>query len=96
MGRQPTLQSLSNKLDEICALTALGAKAVLSMREAALLTGYSEGTLYRLTSNKEIPHYKKRGKLYFRKSELEEWLTDCRIASEQELSSKAATYIATH
>lgn len=37
--------------------------------------GVSESLLYKLTANKEIPHYKPRGKmLYFAKEELDEWL----------------------
>ena len=37
--------------------------------------GVSESMLYKLTSNKEIPHYKPRGKmLYFAKEELDAWL----------------------
>lgn len=37
--------------------------------------GVSESMLYKLTANKEIPHYKPRGKMiYFAKEELDEWL----------------------
>ncbi len=37
--------------------------------------GVSESMLYKLTSSKEIPHYKPRGKMvYFAKEELDEWL----------------------
>lgn len=37
--------------------------------------GVSESLLYKLTSGKEIPHYKPRGKMiYFAKEELDEWL----------------------
>ncbi len=96
MSKRPTIQALSDKLDEIRNLTVLAAKTVLDVQEAALLIGFSEGHLYRLTSNKAIPHYKKGGKLYFRKGELEEWLTENRISTDQEISRKAATHLATH
>lgn len=37
--------------------------------------GISESMLYKLTSGKEIPHYKPRGKMiYFAKEDLDEWL----------------------
>lgn len=89
------LQTLSNKLDAIRALTAIAAKPVLDLKEAAMFTGFSEGHLYQLTSKQQIPHYKKNRKLYFRKVELEEWLTEDYVPTEAEINSRAATYIAT-
>ena len=59
-----TLQDLSNKLDHIAELTLIGSKTVLNIEEAALFTGLSVGHIYRLTSGKKIPHFKKQRKLY--------------------------------
>lgn len=50
-------------------------KKVLTFEEACLYMGVSESLLYKLTSSKEVPHYKPRGKmLYFNKEELDQWL----------------------
>lgn len=50
-------------------------KEVLTFSEACVYMGVSESLLYKLTSAKEVPHYKPRGKmLYFNKSELDRWL----------------------
>lgn len=50
-------------------------KKVLTFGEACLYMGVSESLLYKLTSAKEVPHYKPRGKmLYFNKEELDRWL----------------------
>lgn len=47
----------------------------LYFSEACMYIGVSESMLYKLTANKEIPHYKPRGKMiYFAKEELDEWL----------------------
>jgi len=46
--------------------------------EAAKILGISKKTLYTLTSKKMVPHYK-RGKLYFRKTELLAWIEHRRI-----------------
>ena len=94
MKNQPTLQELSEKLDEIRKLTAISSKMVLKIDEASLLTGYTTGHLYRLTSTKRIPHYKKGRDLFFRKDELERWLTNTPILTQDEVNSKASTYIA--
>ena len=47
----------------------------ISFKEVQKLLGVSKSTLYKLTSAKEVPHYKPtRGKLYFLKSEIEAWI----------------------
>lgn len=91
-----TLQDLSNQLGRVEKLAAISAKAILDLDEAVLFTGFSKGHLYRLTSERQIPHYKKSRKLYFRKSELEAWLLEEKVLTNAELDSRAATYMATH
>jgi excisionase family DNA binding protein len=49
-------------------------KPYLSLAEASDLTGLSKPTLYRLTSQKQIPHIKRGGKLLFNRQELVAWL----------------------
>lgn len=46
----------------------------LSLEEACELTDLSKSTLYRMTSEKQIPHIKRGGKLLFNRIELIEWL----------------------
>lgn len=91
-----TLQDLSNKLDHIAELTLIGSKTVLNIEETALFTGLSVGHIYRLTSSKQIPHFKKSRKLYFKKAELEEWMLERKIFTNNEIQSQASTYVATH
>lgn len=93
---ETTLEDLSNKLDNIRELTLIGAKTVLNLEETALFTGLSIGHLYRLTSGKQIPHFKKNRKLYFKKAELEDWMLEQKILTEDEIQSRASTYVATH
>lgn len=88
-------QYMDERFDRIERTTLLGAKEVLTVEEAAMLTGYAVKGIYQLTSEKRIPHYKKNGRLYFRKSELEGWMTQHKVLTEQEINSKADTYLAT-
>lgn len=90
------IEAMNLKLDRIERLTLLATKPVLDITEAALFTGFSVGHLYRLTSSKEIPHYKKDRKLYFKKSELEEWMLENRILTNEEIDAQAQTYILRH
>lgn len=94
--QQPTLLELSEQLGRVERLTAISAKPVLDLDEAALFTGFSKGHLYRLTSERQIPHYKKSRKLYFKKTELEAWLLEDRVLTVAELDSRATTYVTTH
>ena len=90
---QQTIEQWCERMEKI---TLLGNKQILTLSEAAMLTGYKEKGLYELTSQRRIPHYKKNGKLYFKKSELEEWMTDNKVMTTEEIHIKAVTYVATH
>lgn len=94
--QQPTLLELSEQLGRVERLATISAKPVLDLDEAALFTGFSKGHLYRLTSERQIPHYKKSRKLYFKKTELEAWLLEDRVLTVAELDSRATTYVTTH
>lgn len=64
-------------------------KEILNIREAADFVGLSVSRLYALTCHKKIPHYKLNGKgLRFKRSELEEWLTRDRVATNEEIETK--------
>lgn len=84
------------QLDRIERLTLIGAKNTLDIKEAAIYTGRSVGYLYRLTSGRNIPHYKQAGKVYFSKSELDEWMQQERVLTNAQLESQAETYCVTH
>lgn len=90
------IQDISNKLDRIEQLAIISSKTVLDLSEAAVFTGYSESHIYNLTSRKAIPHYKKNRKLFFKKSELEDWLLERQVKTDKEIESKATTYVSTH
>lgn len=90
------LQTIDTRLDRIERLTLISAKTVLDIDEASLLTGFSKGHLYRLTSERQIPHYKKSRKLYFKKSELEAWMLEDKVLTAEDIESQAATYVVTH
>lgn len=87
-----TIDDVMARLDRIEELALISSKTVLVAGEAATFTGYSIGRIYRLTSDKAIPHYKRGNRLYFRKSELEEWMLNNKIGTADEIESKAESY----
>ena len=90
------LQHLNERLDRLEQLTLIGTKTVLNLDEAVLLTGFSKGHIYRLTSERGIPHFKKHRHLFFKKSELEDWMLEHKVLTKEEIDSKATTYVVTH
>lgn len=87
------MDDIKRQLDRIEQYAGISSKEVLDLEEAITYTGCARSTLYRLTSAKEIPHYKLGQALRFRKSELDEWLTRTRVATAKEIESKAVTYM---
>ena len=85
-------KEIMQQLAEIKALTLLAAKEMLTMDDAVLYTG---SYLYVLTCKNKIPYYKPNGKnIYFKKSELNDWLQRNRVNSIDEAESAAALYVA--
>ena len=88
-------QKIFNKLEELEKLTLLSAKEMLTIDEASKYLGMSKDYLYIMTCKKQIPYYKPNGKrLYFKKTELNEWLQRNRVTPVDEAESSAALYIA--
>lgn len=89
-------KNINARLDRIERLTLISAKNILDLEETAVLTGYSKDHLYRLTSQKQIPHFKKSKKLFFKKQDIEDWMTEDRVLTEAEINQQASTYTAIH
>ena len=84
---QEDIKQLSEKLDKLERITLVAAKSILTIEDVSMLTGYSVKHIYRLTSGREIPHFKRGCKLYFKKSEVESWLTERPVlTTEQQLA----------
>lgn len=87
-------EKIMERLDAIERYSLLGAKTVLTMDDVVLLTGLSKSHVYKMTCNKEIPHYKPNGKyVYFDKAEIEEWMKRNRVLTTQEAEQNASAYI---
>ena len=85
--------SIDEKLSRIEKLVLLQSKEVLNVAEVGILLNLSSSRIYHLVSAREIPHYKKGKLVFFKKTEIEEWLLQDRIPTNQELEDKATTYV---
>lgn len=60
-------------------------KQILTINEAATYTSLSKKYIYKLTSARRIPHYKRGKMLYFKKVELDEWMLAKRVVDVDEI-----------
>jgi len=67
---------------------------ILSLNEAAKFLKLSKSFLYKMTSQKIISHYIPGGKrIYFKKSDLEDWLLKNRIPTSSEFETNTECYL---
>ena len=85
------LSEIANKLDEQNLLQ----KTVLNFNEACTYLDVSQSHLYKLTSTRQVPHFCPQGKkLYFKRTELDEWLQRNRQLTAEELEQQAVDNMA--
>ena len=85
------------KLEQRIGEQNLLMKEVLNFNDACNYLDISASHLYKLTSQKSIPHFCPQGKkLYFKRAELDEWLLRNRQTSTDEIETMAANYLLTH
>ena len=78
------LKMIEQRLSNIESLM-LTTKDTLTLDEVAYYTGFGKSYLYKLTHQKEIPHYKPTGgKIFFSRAEIDQWLQQNRIAPDYE------------
>ena len=64
-------------------------KNILTVDDLIDYTGYSQKQIYKLTSTRAIPHYKPNGrKLFFKRNEVDAWITKGRVKTMNELNDK--------
>jgi len=65
---------------------------ILDVKQAAEFLRLKIATLYEKTSEKTIPHFKKGKKLYFKRDELQDWVLEGKVKTNNEIESQAASY----
>lgn len=96
MDQEIIIQKLVN-IETMLQQQNLLRKDVLNLNEACSYLDISASHLYKMTSQKLIPHFCPQGKkLYFNRTQLDEWLQRNRQDSADEIESMAANYLLTH
>ena len=85
--------SILEKLSQIQNQLSENTDKPLPFQEASEYLNISKSYLYKLTYSRQIPHYKPNGKmLYFKRSDLEEWLLRNRVKTAGEIEQEAIDY----
>lgn len=93
-------QEIMKRLDAIekrIQQSLLLSKPILNFQEFCTFCGISESHGYKLTSNRQVPHFKPGGKMvYFRRVEVEEWLLSNPVKSNDQLEAEAISQFIGH
>jgi|TARA_R110001592_G_scaffold103051_3_gene290403 excisionase family DNA binding protein len=83
-----------NSIEKLLVEQQTMQKQVLNFNETCKYLELSQSHLYKLTSTGAIPHYKPNGKkIYFNRTELDNWLLRNRIDSQYEIDQQAANFL---
>lgn len=94
MNSQTDILEKLTRIEELLTSQSLLQKEVLTFKETCLYLEVSESHLYKLTSNRQIPHFCPNGKkLYFNRQELDQWLQRKRLATNEEMDVQALKYL---
>ena len=97
MGNNDKVIERLTNIESMLQQQNLLQKDVLNHTEAHTYLDISASHMYKLTSQKQIPHFCPQGKkLYFRREELDQWLLRNRQDSTDEIETRAANYLLTH
>ena len=90
------LETLEQKFDNLQQVNTVEEDAWLSVKDLCnyLPNHPAEQTVYGWTSNHTIPFYKSGKSVIFRKSEIDNWITQTARKSTSELRAEALAYVA--
>ncbi len=87
------LEKTQKAINDSLEMLAISQKKTLTFEEVVVYTGMSRSWLYKMTSTKQIPHYKAGGRLnFFDKSELDQWLKQTRVTPIEEIEAQAQAF----
>jgi excisionase family DNA binding protein len=66
---------------------------IMNLGQLANYIDLSKSTIYKHTSTRNIPFYKSSKRIYFKKLEIDAWLTKNRISTIDEIEVQATNYI---
>lgn len=66
---------------------------VMNLNQLCNYCGFTKSFVYKKTSTKEIPHYKRGKKLFFKKEEVDKWIFKDKVKTMDDLQREATRYL---
>ena len=66
---------------------------IMNLEQVAKYINQSKSAVYKHTSSRAIPHFKSAKRVYFKKTEIDTWLTKNKIMTADEIDKIATDYI---
>lgn len=85
-----TLNGIKTDTEQSNRRTEILKKNVWNINELAIYLQLSPDRCSRLAKERAFPSYKQNGRYYFKREEIEGWLTANRVSSTDEMNSEAA------
>lgn len=98
---EKTLARIERRLETVERLLQENTDDVLDIDALHKLTGLSKSAIYQKTCHRageapELPHFKQGKRLYFRRSEILQWLTRNRVKDREQIEREAVQYCTTN
>jgi excisionase family DNA binding protein len=93
------LDNIETLLKQICntrngsEIPLSNTNEIMNLEQLAKYVNQSKSAMYKQTSSRTIPFYKNGKRVYFKKSEIDAWLTKTKISTADEIEEKALNYI---
>lgn len=90
------MENQTLKDDDLQSVEISPQKVIMSFKEALIYLDISKSSLYKLTSKRKITFLKpNEGKLYFKKEDLDDWLTSHEMKSTRVLQNENDNHLKT-
>lgn len=66
---------------------------IMTVEQLASYLSLSKSTIYKLTSSRDIPFSKRSKKIYFKRKEIDKWILESKMVTNDEIAMMAADYI---
>ena len=86
------LNSIEKAIGKL-SITTKSEEDFMNIDQVSGFIGLAKPTVYGLIHKKKIPYFKASSRLYFKKSEIVNWITSSRVKTTQELNQMADEYI---
>ena len=93
--RLERIEVLLQKLYEVTNVTKTGVaiSPIMTLKLVSAYLDLSLSALYKMTSNRDIPHSKRGKRLYFNKAEIDTWVLEHKRVTNDDIEKMASEYI---